>query len=97
MGYHFLVEYKVGRENRVADALLRKGEVVELCAISTPVAGWASELKERYKNDAEILDILTKMQTKSLSNLPYSWQDDILLYNGKIYLRKKCPLKEAVL
>lgn len=71
IGYDFSIEYKVGRENRVIDVLLRKGKMEELCAISTPVASWANELKESYKEDAEIQGIIAKMQIKLLSTLFY--------------------------
>lgn len=46
------------RENKVVDALSHKGELWKLCAISFPVATSAEELKESYKSDNEIQEIL---------------------------------------
>jgi hypothetical protein len=48
LGYDFLVEYKKGVDNRVADALSRKEDGVEeisLSLLSIPTPSWTAELK----------------------------------------------------
>lgn len=87
----------MGRENKAADALSRKGKPWELFVISTSVATWAKELKASYKGDSEIQEILKQMQAETINSLKYSMHDVLLLYKGKIYLSKECPLKKTML
>jgi hypothetical protein len=54
LGYDFLVEYKKGSENRVADALSqRKGweEEVSIVLLSISPSDWIAKLKQHYKED----------------------------------------------
>ena len=57
--YAFLVEYKHGKENLVADALSRKeaiggDNVGTLCIISFPTPTWLDDLKTSYNSDSAI-------------------------------------------
>ena len=55
LGYAFIVEYKKGKENVVADALSRSSLVMlsegTLCIISFPTPSWLSNLKKSYTSD----------------------------------------------
>jgi hypothetical protein len=51
LGYDFIVEYKKGVDNRVADALSKRedwGTEVALSLLSIPHADWVEELKAQY-------------------------------------------------
>lgn len=58
MGFRFEVQYKVGRENRVADALSRKGEVKELNSLSLlQIQNW-DEWERELQQDPKLTSIL---------------------------------------
>jgi len=89
LGYDFLVEYKKGQDNKVADALSRRFEdeetVVQLLVISYPTLEWLKELKDSYLTDAYMLEIMKKFHAGVLSP-KFSLRDDILLYNECLYI-----------
>ena len=89
-----MVEYKKGRENKVADALSRVQSSVDnpspdasLYFISFPCPLWLDSLKDSYKSDGGYQDLLFKLVD---SNHPppagYSLQNGLILYKNKIYL-----------
>jgi hypothetical protein len=49
MGYDFVIEYKRGSENLVADALSCREDTRELKAISQPVPSWMNPSKKKSK------------------------------------------------
>lgn len=54
LGYDFVVEYKNGPKNRVADAVSCKEEEVEemsLALLSVPSIEWLEEIKQGYNTD----------------------------------------------
>ena len=108
LGYAFLVEYKHGKENLVADALSRKeavkgGEfegikVGTLCIISFPTPTWLDELKLTYTSDAATKKIILAIQ--SGSNIPtgFTFSNDLLFYKGRLFLGSSAQeLKAQVL
>jgi hypothetical protein len=68
LGYDFVIEYKKGKENRVADALSRKSEEVinheelSISLISFPTPNWIAELKQSYLHDPDTIDLLLTLQ-----------------------------------
>jgi hypothetical protein len=89
LGYDFLVEYKKGQDNKVADALSRRFEedepVVQLSVISYPTLKWLKKLKDSYLTDAHMLEIMQKFHAGVLSP-QFSLRDDILLYKERLYI-----------
>ena len=63
MGFDFVVEYKRGRENVVADALSRKVEEVDgqsikgqpiLLALSQPTPDWLEAIREENASNPKV-------------------------------------------
>lgn len=57
LGYDFIIEYKFGKENLVADTLFKKPKDFdkgELWAIISLMMRQVEDLKESYANDKEV-------------------------------------------
>src|SRR3984885_15405818 len=99
LGYDFEIIYKKGKQNVVADALSRKNEDVEalLCAISIIQPDWINEAREEWKNDEEVWVLIRKLQQDSSTSDTFSWKNDSLWYNDRLYLYKNSQLKQNIL
>jgi len=100
LGYDFVVEYKKGVENRVADALSRKEgweEGLSLSLLPIPTASWVEDLKQQYTEDEELKQLMGKWLSNELDNRRYSLRDGLLLYKHKILLGGSPVLKSQVL
>lgn len=54
MGYDFVIDYKRGSENVVADALLRCAESGELIALSQPKPSWLEPIKQEVQSQLHL-------------------------------------------
>ena len=110
LGYLFIVEYKKGNENKVADALSRRSDSVtvaqsdasadfssSLCLISFPCLSWIDELKASYQSDPSMLSLLQKLQVNSIKPKFFSLHNGLNLFKGRVYLSSSCGLKPKVL
>ncbi|KAF2309322.1 hypothetical protein GH714_001617 [Hevea brasiliensis] len=83
MGYRFLVEYKSGSSNKVADALSRKEEDVELQLISIPQwADW-DEIAKEVAADVFLGGIITDLKSGIKLHPNYSLIQDRLYFKGR--------------
>lgn len=68
LGYNFVIEYKKGKENRVADALSQKFEdspepnTLSISLISFPTPNWIEDLKASYLHNPDSKELLLKLQ-----------------------------------
>lgn len=71
MGYNFVVEYKKGKENLVADALSRQDEEPEVTVslISFSNWDWMTEINALYISDARIQTLWEKHKQGQLQPL----------------------------
>jgi hypothetical protein len=103
LGYDFTIEYKRGKDNRVADALSRQfednslAEYATISLISFPTPDWTVELKQSYLQDPATQTLLTKLQTGDHPPKGYSLQQGLILRKGKIYVVKDSSFKQQVL
>lgn len=90
LGYDFIVEYKKGQDNKVADALSRRDEEelqeVSLSLISYPTLDWSSELKASYSQDSQLLSLLKQLQDGTFTDSRYAVRDDLILYKKRLYV-----------
>jgi hypothetical protein len=103
LGYDFVIEYKRGKENKVADALSRKfedplnAEELSLSLISFPTPSWTTELQASYLQDAETSSILAALQQGRAAPPGYSLQQGLLLRKGRLWIVKGSPFQFQLL
>lgn len=67
LGFNYKVEYKKGRDNKVADALSRVSHTTELMLISQAVPKWMEQVSETYEGDVKCLDLITKLSIDAMA------------------------------
>jgi hypothetical protein len=103
LGYDFVIEYKWGKENKVADALSRKfedpliAEELSLSLISFPTPSWTTELQASYLQDVETSSILAALQQGRAAPPGYSFQQGLLLRKGRLWIVKGSPFQFQLL
>nr|GEX74629.1 hypothetical protein [Tanacetum cinerariifolium] len=80
LGYDFEIHYKLGKENKVADALSRPKQST-LMALSSPKATWLNEIRAYYRDNPQGQKLIEQLENNSLS-LPHH-----TLHNDLVYLR----------
>ena len=108
--YLFVVEYKKGIENKVADALSKRFDPAtitqsgtspdcsfSLCLISFPCLSWIDELKASYQSDPTMLSLLQKLQDDPIKPKSFSLHNGLILFKGRVYLSSAYGLKPKVL
>lgn len=92
LGFHYTIEYKKGVENKVADALSRRdgpnGEYfvlsAELNAFSELIPQWVTDIKESYKGDTWIEELLLKLKNAPPDKKQLTLHQGILRRDGRI-------------
>jgi hypothetical protein len=103
LGYDFVIEYKRGKENKVADALSRVFEelavlVEATCSlISFPSLTWLKELKLSYDSDPGTTELLHKLQLGEDVPKGYMLKQGFIMKKGRIFIVKNSPFKGKIL
>ena len=97
LGYDFIVEYKSGKDNKVADALSRQEEDGILFGIPRPVISWVNEIRECFNEDPEMQVFMEKFAKGELDLTQYTCHDGLLFYKRRFYLGPNSSLRPKVL
>lgn len=97
LGYDFIVEYKSGKDNKVADALSRQEEDGILFGIPRPVISWVNEICECFNEDPEMQVFMEKFAKGELDLTQYTCHDGLLFYKRRFYLGPNSSLRPKVL
>ena len=66
MAYDFVIEYKQGKFNQVADELSRKGEEGMICVLTFPQPSWWDSIVELHETDDWIKELKEKLEKGEL-------------------------------
>ena len=106
LGYDFFIEYKPGKENRVADALSRQheGDLLETVGnvskqtgtlscttLSVALPSWLEVIKQAYTTNEHLLKLKQQCADNKLSSR-WELRDDILFYKHRIYLTSQMDI-----
>nr|MDZ8005329.1 RNase H-like domain-containing protein [Nostoc sp. DedSLP05] len=94
--YDFEIIYKKGTDNIVANALSRRDEPPILNNISTCQPTWITELRADYDKDASTIHLQHEILAGKKDS---AWEvsNGLILFKGKIYLRKDSPFCQKAL
>ena len=92
LGFDFDIVYKLGLENRAADALSRKVEVKELYAVSVSTALQLEEISSEVDKDPELQKIISEWKQDPAKQPEFSVVQGRLLRQGKLVVPKGLAL-----
>jgi hypothetical protein len=97
LGLQYSIVYKPGADNRVADALSRRGQPEELSAVSAPVPSWLHDIKVSYESDTRAKELLTKLAVSQHAEPHFSLQQGLLRYKGRIWIGDAATLQHKII
>lgn len=86
LGYDYRIEYKKGRENRVADALSRMPTESHTFPITMVTPAWITAVIDTYTHDPKCQKLIAELTLDTDSHKDYTFKSGILRYKGKIYI-----------
>ncbi|PKA46982.1 putative mitochondrial protein [Apostasia shenzhenica] len=99
-GYDFEIIYRKGQENIAADALSRRTQTASI-TLNAVLEGMPTELLNGVRNswnlDAKLLDIIRQLQNKITVNKPYTWQNNLLRWKGKLVIGSDFALRQQLI
>lgn len=100
--FDYIVEYKKGKENLVADALSRrdgrsKDEVEESHAIVTVIPDWVEDVKGSYVQDPQYEKVIGSIQNNDGANNSYTIEDELVRHKGRIYVGVGNDIRSKIL
>jgi hypothetical protein len=93
--FDYKIEYKKGRDNKVADALSRRGQAV--LAISAAILDWIADIEASYVDDHHYTSIIQLLAVNDQAVPNYSVHIGILRYRCRICIGTSLDLKNKIL
>ncbi|GAA0148587.1 hypothetical protein LIER_07986 [Lithospermum erythrorhizon] len=98
LGLDYVIQYKQGKDNVVADALSRSSNAARhLMAISVVQSAWMHDIACSYLQDRHLQHILAGIIVKPESFPLYDEKEDILRYKERIVLGNDLKLRQRVM
>jgi transposase InsO family protein len=97
LGLQYRIVYKPGIDNRVADALSRRGQEAELMAISVPLPVWFEDIKASYSDDAKCKTLLAKLALSPDAEPPFQLHQGLLRYKDRIWVGNDGALQHKII
>jgi hypothetical protein len=98
MGPQYRICYKKGAENKAADALSRRvhSSDAELFALSEARPAWLEEVVTGYAGDEQVQKLLAELAISQTQG-PFSLQQGLIRFKGRIWLGNNIDLQQKVL
>jgi hypothetical protein len=98
LGFDFVVEYKLGLANAVADALSRRDTPTEgsVLALSAPQFDFIDRLRQAQAFDPALVALHDEIAAGS-RGLPWAMVDGLVQFGGRLYIPPTSPLLPELL
>ena len=101
LGFDFVVEYKPGAQNTVADALSRRDtdcdvEAGAVLALSAPRFDFFDRLRHAQQTEPALVALRDEVTAGTRAE-PWAVRDGLLTYGGRIYIGSDSPLVQELL
>uniref|UniRef100_A0A2N9HL73 Chromo domain-containing protein n=1 Tax=Fagus sylvatica TaxID=28930 RepID=A0A2N9HL73_FAGSY len=100
MGFDFSIEYKQGKENKVADALSRmheeSKEKMEVMAITCPTPHWVKAVKEDQESSEHVQQLVSKVKEGEAVG-PWVLRDGLFFFKDRIYVAPESTLQQDII
>jgi hypothetical protein len=90
--FNYTIEYKIGKENKAADALSRRDNT--LLPMTTIQLAWTESVEQSYIQDPHCQDLLQKLAITPEGHTPITLHAGLLRYKGRIYIGVNTELKQ---
>lgn len=98
LGLQYKIIYKQGVDNRVADALYRRGPVESECvAISSCSPSWLEEVVASYAADQQVQEIITKLTVQAGTVPHFTFTNGLLRYKNRVWIGKVPSLQTKLM
>jgi hypothetical protein len=95
--FDYLIEYKEGSQNAVADALSRKDMAEETCvATSVVVLAWILDVEASYLGDSKCSSLLQELSINPANHPHYTLNAGIIRYKNRILIGDSTDLKDKL-
>lgn len=91
------MEYKQGKENKVADALSRVSHDHSVLAISQGIPAWMEQIVQTYEQDDKCLELPAQLSIDSDFAPNYSLKNGVLKYKNKLYVGSNGELRTQLI
>lgn len=92
LGFNYTIQYKVGTSNTIADALSRVSfDSDQMLLLSVPHLDFIDELRRTLQASPEFQALLSKVRTNLSAHPKYHIHNELLLFQGRIWLDKANP------
>lgn len=96
--FDYSVEYKSGRENKVADALSRvPGMQLLTMAVTSVQSQLMKELENHWSTNPHLVKLINELQTEPSTHPQYSWCQNKLMRKGKLVIGSSPEIRKIIL
>jgi hypothetical protein len=97
LGYNYSLEYKKGKENKVADALSRVKHRIYEIFISATIPVWMTGVFKSYSDDLKCKELIQQLTVTPTALPNFTFSKGLLRYKNKIYVGSSTPLRKNII